>query len=405
MTQPASLTGIRRKNFDSRNIPAGEALSPPMITFHPPASQSVTRGTQAPAAPRRPRRVCWLTRFAIAGLACATFATAASADFYDEVRQVDRLLAQNRDIAGAGLVVARDGRTEHEQYWGDYNRRTSIPIASTGKAISAIVILALVDDGVLDLDRPAWQYIPDLLPRHTVGGRMTLRQAFSHTGGTPEVQPALRDPYLTLEESVGLITDERWASRPGSAFAYGGESMQVGGLIVERVTGKSWRQNVEQHVIRPLGLRDTNFDGLWKRFEGTPPNPRVGGGSQSSTSDLMRILEMLSNDGVFRGRRVLSADSVRLMLSDQTGGVPVTNAPRDLGGFSGYGLGCWLADETFTNRRGRTRTETSILMPGAYGTVAWIDPANDTYGVFLIDAKLRQTRPIVDDIRAEAPEL
>ncbi len=328
-------------------------------------------------------------------LAAATLAlccpTARAGGFAEVTQPITDYLAANPDIPGAGLKVVRHGRVIHEQYWGTYDAQTRLPIASATKWLSGVVILSLVDDGLIDLDAPVSDYLPELFPVADPRSAMTVRQMFSHTAGAPTDSVFLNAKQITLAQSVALIaTQQEWIADPGAEFNYGGPSMQIAGRVAEVVSGRDWETLFDERVAQPLGLAQTDYQGL-----AATNNPRVAGGAQSSIADYERVLAMLLSGGVYDGTRVLSEAAVAEMLTDQTTGAALGYVPPALEEFYGYGVGNWV--ELLDPDDGRPLEFSS---PGAFGTNPWLNPEAGVYGVFVIDDVNANVYPLIEDVRA-----
>ena len=289
---------------------------------------------------------------------------------------------------GASLSISRSGRLLFERTYGATTLETVVPIASATKWLSGAVIMSLVDDGSLDLDAPLSTYLPEFVG---LSGTTTVRQLFSHTSGMEGRSRLLAINSITLEECVRQIAAIPLRATPGTDFFYGGVSMQVAGRVAEVVSGLPWETLFQQRIAVPLGMTDTDYQGL----NAPTTNPRIAGGAQSSLRDYANFVEMIENRGWFRGTRVLTVRSVETMLSDQTGGVPVTYAPPTAPGFLGYGIGCWV------ERAAADGSTLEATSPGAFGFTGFVDRERGTHGVFLTDSSNAAVDPTVDQIRAE----
>jgi hypothetical protein len=287
----------------------------------------------------------------------------------------------NADLAlrGSALRVLIDGRVVYQQFFGSYNAATIVPIASASKTLSAAVIMALVDEGKLALDDKVSKFIPAF---NKPGGyaEITLRQCFAHISGLPgsETHPALSDTSLTLAQSADLIAQIPLIGPPGGQFSYGGLSMQVAGRCAEVATGKTWDQLFQEKITVPLGLTQVDFVTLSLQAPYRPStNPRIGGGARCSLVDYSVFVQMLLNNGLHRGRRVLSEASIREMRREQTAGLPVISSPVP-SDQTYYGLGQWILRG---DAAGLT-AETSAA--GAFGFNAWMDSSRRLTAVYLV---------------------
>ncbi|WP_438948946.1 serine hydrolase domain-containing protein [Streptomyces mutabilis] len=194
------------------------------------------------------------------------------------------------DTGASGLVVqARDARgRDREARAGvrDLARGGRIPfgvyyrIGSDTKTFVAVAVLQLVADGKLSLDDTVDKWLPGVVKGNgNDGSRVTVRNLLQHTSGLPNYTDVLfSDPEeLTLEnyrakrftarspeEQVALAMSRApgWlpdAEDPGAEtrWAYSNTNYVLIGMIVERVTGNPWEQEIHERIIEPLGLRHT----------------------------------------------------------------------------------------------------------------------------------------------------
>lgn len=279
---------------------------------------------------------------------------------------------------GASLIVVKDNRVIHRQFYGDYNAQTVAYIASAGKWLAAATIAAVVDEGKLSWDDPVDKWLPEFKDSK---GRATLRQLLSHTAGYPDYQPkgAPVDNYQTLRESVAHIVDLPPDALPGTKFKYGGEAMQVAGRMAELATGMDWESLFQQKIAKPMHMDSTHFTPVSKVGG---QSPMLGGGARTRLQDYANFLNMINNNGVFNGKRILSAKAIAAMQADQVADTKVNpnefveHVRKDTR-TSIYGLGEWREE---VDAKGNTILISSPSWAGAY---PWIDKKNHIYGFLL----------------------
>lgn len=146
---------------------------------------------------------------------------------------------------------------------------------SVTKVFTAAVVLQLAAEGRLDLDRTARSYLPELIPAAYEG--VTVRQLLNHTHGIPaadfpgttvEEWYANRFRIHDPEEMVRSATSKKPEFAPGEQQHYLNIGYTIAGLLIERVTGDSYENQVAHRILKPLGLRDTYYPGT---------NPRIVG--------------------------------------------------------------------------------------------------------------------------------
>lgn len=279
---------------------------------------------------------------------------------------------------GASIVIVKENKTIHQKYFGNYSASTVAYVASAGKWLAAATIAAVVDEGKLSWDDPVKKWIPEMKDEK---GNATLRQLLSHTAGYPDYQPKgmHADNYQTLKESVLHIINLPPDTLPGTKFKYGGLSMQVAGRMAELATGKDWETIFREKIATPLAMNDTHFTPV----DSTPGHsPMLGGGARTSLQDYANFLDMISNDGLYKGRQILSVGAIKETQADQTGKATVgknefvemvrADQRKDI-----YGLGEWREE---LDEDGRAALISSPSWAGAY---PWIDKKNHVYGFFL----------------------
>ncbi|MFF4247870.1 serine hydrolase domain-containing protein [Streptomyces sp. NPDC001822] len=203
---------------------------------------------------------------------------------------------------------------------------------SVTKVFTAATALQLASEGEVDLDRTARHYLPELIP--AAYGRVTVRQLLNHTSGIPgalmpgdtlEERYARRFDLHAPRDMVASATAQRPEFAPGTSQHYLNINYTVLGLIIERVTGDAYADQVGLRILRPLGLRSTSFPGTDARIRG-PHNhgyqafPAPSGGTElrdvsvwgatdcwaagdiiSTTADLERFTTALFRGQVVRG--------------------------------------------------------------------------------------------------------
>ncbi|MGW0708109.1 serine hydrolase domain-containing protein [Streptomyces sp. NPDC002643] len=176
---------------------------------------------------------------------------------------------------------------------------------SVTKVFTAAVALQLVDEGRLDLDRTARSYLPELIP--AAYEDVTVRQLLDHTSGIPApdfpwttVEGAYENRFRVHdpEDMVRSATSKEPEFAPGEAQHYLNIGYTIAGLIIERITGDSYENQVDRRIAKPLGLRDTYLPGEDPRILG-PHNhgyqtmtmtitKRLDGGTATTTTTGLR---------------------------------------------------------------------------------------------------------------------
>lgn len=164
--------------------------------------------------------------------------------------------------AGVGDLVTNSPRGSHDHY----------RIGSITKTFTATVLLQLEAEGELDLDDKVGRWLPGVVEGNGHDGdKITVRQLLNHTSGIFDVltDPGFRDKMFTerfLEHRYDTWTPEAMVAtamrhepdfRPGKGWNYSSTNYYLAGMIIKKVTGESYADEIRRRVIEPLGLRNT----------------------------------------------------------------------------------------------------------------------------------------------------
>lgn len=184
-------------------------------------------------------------------------------------------------------VTGRDGRWSGTAgAWTD-PVDSEFAIGSVTKLFTSTLVLQLVGEGRLSLDDSVQELLPGLLPESYAP--ITVGQLLSHTSGLQKpqcVRPGTPVEVVTSAVSCGTPT------APGTAVQYNGINYFIAGLVVEKVTGRTYTEELRDRILRPLGLRHTSLpadDWAWAE-----------GGMVSRASDLRRFMTTLMRGGLLR---------------------------------------------------------------------------------------------------------
>ncbi|WP_329204510.1 beta-lactamase family protein [Streptomyces sp. NBC_00683] len=149
-------------------------------------------------------------------------------------------------------------------------------IGSATKTFTAAVVLQLVGEGRMSLEDTVEQWLPGVVRGNgNDGSRITVRQLLQHTSGIRDVGPEIAalnsaDGYraerfrtYTPEELVRTAMRHTPKFSPGKGWSYSNTNYVLAAMIIHKVSGRSWAQEVRDRVIRPLGLRDTSTPGTF----------------------------------------------------------------------------------------------------------------------------------------------
>ncbi|MCW3119857.1 MAG: serine hydrolase [Chitinophagaceae bacterium] len=232
--------------------------------------------------------------------------------------EFDRLLGEQfrSNETGAAVLVARKGKVIYKKAFGMANLELNMPmqeesifkIGSITKQFTAIAILQLMEQGKLTLQDAITRFIPDYPMQ---GKTITIEHLLTHTSGIqdftsiPDSVNRLAMDY-TPKEMVDYFKNQPMRFAPGTKWEYSNSGYFLLGYIIEKITGNSYANYLEQNIFKPLGMTNSQYasdsrviknrvDGYIKSnqgFENAPyesmTHPYAAGAIQSTVEDLFK---------------------------------------------------------------------------------------------------------------------
>lgn len=259
-------------------------------------------------------------------------------------------------VVKRGVVLARYAAGDADEARKQANRPDTVfRIASVSKQFTSMMVLKLRDRGMLGLDDPVCKYlVPSYVASCPKAWRpITLRQTLDHTSGIPDISEMSDffdklDQPTTTKALIGRFLTKKLDFKPGSDWKYSNSGYILAGAAIEKVTGKSFGEVLQEQITGPLALRQTGFS------EGQPPagaakgyakkgtaaglingsQANAAGGVYTTAEDLTRW------DRAFGANLVAPAGTVREAFTSQARcpSAGCLDSPSN-----GYGLG-WLID-------------------------------------------------------------
>ena len=246
--------------------------------------------------------------------------------------EVERLMAVTK-TTGLAIALIEHGRIVHQRAFGWANRDARTPLttrtvmhgASLTKAAFAYAVMTLVDEGVLDLDRPVASYLPRALPHYDewadLGAddrwrRFTPRMLLAHTSGLPNWRRFNEDRRLDIK------------FEPGSRYVYSGEGIQLLQFVIEEGLGRDVEALLRERVFDRFDMPDTSL--TWRSdFEGRHAHehaadgrdlghrrsarPGAAGSMHTTLADCARFIA-----GVLRGTGLSAASQAEMLRAQIT---------------------------------------------------------------------------------------
>jgi len=237
------------------------------------------------------------------------------------------------DVAGAVVIVVKDGQVLVEKGYGTSDVKTQAPMSPTttlmrpgsiSKLFTETAVMQLVEQHKLDLDRDVNAYIDFKIPP-AFGKPITLRNLIQHTAGFGEVAKHLIVTNPADARSIESYLKTWIPPRifpPGEVPAYSNYGVTLAGYIVQRVSGEPFDDYIAHHIFQPLGMAHSTFDqplpagwsaNMAKGYltASTPAHPfeivnAVPAGGLSTTADDMgRFMLAHLNHGSYGGAQIL----------------------------------------------------------------------------------------------------
>ncbi|MYR46125.1 serine hydrolase [Streptomyces sp. SID5910] len=215
------------------------------------------------------------------------------------------LVSEDGFPAALAAVQGRDGRVrDYTAGTGDLATGAAVPVngqvraGSNTKSFTAAVVLQLVGEGKVKLDEPIETYLPGLVRGDGIDGhRITVRNLLQHTSGLPDYVQALgldpfaiRDTYYNPRDMLDLALSQKAAFAPGAKWQYSNTNYVLAGLLVEKVTGRPFGEEITRRIIQPLGLKDTYWPGAGERgIRGAHPKGYASAAPGGPLEDITRL--------------------------------------------------------------------------------------------------------------------
>lgn len=303
--------------------------------------------------------------------------------------QYTESLMSKHQVPGAAVGVAHNGKSIYSKGFGWANvddqaaidENTVFGIGSVTKSFTAVGIMQLHEQGKLSVDDPVIKYLPEFkIGKDGAEKHMTIHHFLTHTAGIPPLPSLTRAMVRSMKEDPEIMEGEQGAKLkdlppidtdldlmeyiaglevrlfgfPGEHFSYSNDSYALLGSIIGRVSGLPYEEYVIKHILKPLGMSRSLFDTkeivqmdnvatLYssKKVKGKDnvyasprwiesPAMSAAGFLKSTTSDMLRYMEIFRTGGTCEGVRILSEKSVGQMCAPYAQPIP--------GQFYGYGM-------------------------------------------------------------------
>jgi CubicO group peptidase (beta-lactamase class C family) len=276
---------------------------------------------------------------------------------------------------------------------------TLYAIGSCTKAMTCAILGTLASEGKLDLDKPVRNYLPELkFKNEYTNNHVTLRDMMCHRTGLPRHDMSWYASWASRNEFLKRIEHLEPTYELREKWQYNNFMFLAQGVVIEKITGKSWEQNMKERILNPIGMSTTNFStkdmeksddkslayatnaqGVIKHIPYRNIDAMGPAGSvNSSAKDMAKWLITWINGGKYEGKDIFPAsyrnDAMTIQMAIG-GGQPSPEFP-DLH-ISGYGLGWGIS-----SYRGHYRVEHGGGIDGFISSTGFFP--TDSIGIYVV---------------------
>lgn len=246
-----------------------------------------------------------------------------------------KLIKKNK-IVGASIVIIDKGEVVYSKGFGFEDQANNIKatpesiykIASVTKSLTALAVIQLYEKGLLDINESIKKYIPELTmnSRFEDGNEIYIKDILTHTSGLPSdiLNGMIASEVPDLDWLIAELNKQQTASPNNFYISYSNVGYGLLGLLIERVSGLSYADYMQQNVFAPLEMsnsfgNNTDPENLVKGYADKKeilPEKSINFGAcciASSALDLANFTQMLMQNGKFKGKTILSEKAVALM--------------------------------------------------------------------------------------------
>jgi uncharacterized protein (TIGR02246 family) len=296
-----------------------------------------------------------------------------SVDESAAVKELTSLMEQSAagDAFSGAVLIAQNGREVFKKAYGLANKKNNAPndtetkfnLGSMNKMFTAVAVAQLAEKGKLSFDDTISKHLPNY-PNKEIADKVTIHQLLTHSSGMGSYQNekffANLDKIKTNSDLLPFFADQPLAFEPGSRWQYSNSGFVVLGLIIEKISGKSYFDYVRENIFKPAGMQDTasyektanvanlatgytrmnpggQADLTQPRRENLDSRPLKGssaGGGYSTLEDLLKFALALQN---------------HKLLGKNFTDIVTTGKIKDSGGVGKFGYG--FADMLFGDKR------------------------------------------------------
>ncbi len=259
--------------------------------------------------------------------------------FADNQTLMNQIVDEAKSSGSDSLFLIQNGQVLFQSYFDGNGARHNIQ--SVTKSVASLDIMILLDQGLIQsLDQPMSTWIPQWKsdPQKSL---ITLKMIMNHTSGLPDtdtVTDFFKSPdYIQTGASVALI------GTPGAQFKYSTIGVSLLQPVISLASGKTVEEFTQLNVFNKLDINDSFWD------KDKAGHEETGGGLSLSPDDLVKLGQMMLNNGAYNGATVINPSDEKTLTTKSESyfnygllwwlDLPVLNSPDRFDVFSAYGWG------------------------------------------------------------------
>ncbi len=389
-----------------------------------------------------------------------------SSERLNRISEISKNYVSQGKVPGIVTMIARKGKLIYFEAFGDrgiddkrkIKKNDLFRIYSMTKPITALAAMQLYEKGKFQLNDPITKYIPELknLKRFNLKGELidnnteiTMHQLLTHTAGftygfgVGPVEKKYEEAKLweskSSKEFIDKVSSLPLLFEPGTKWHYS-IAVDITGIIIERLSGKTFSEYLNDNIFIPLGMKDTFFEVPNNKLNRFLPNHSYnksnnsistiiedktkisagsnyekvkfysgGGGLVSTATDYMIFSECMRNGGFYNGKTIIGPKTIKFMTKNhlsgslsgqgESGENPNWDTTTiDEANSNGFGFGLGLGLVTDSVKQSIIGSDGEYSWGGAAGTIFWIDPIEEISVVCMIQL-MSSPWPLREDLK------
>lgn len=257
--------------------------------------------------------ICWLMLVFGVGIFEPLWAAGSHPPDSTALSKIRRISDNIRSVRS--LLIQQNGEMVTEQYFDGYSGRVPMNMKSASKSIISLLVGIAIDRGIVkDRFQPIRTYFPEYFEQITdsLKRSITIEDLLTMRSGIETTSFHNYGRWVTSDDWVGFALGQPMVDRPGGDMVYSTGSSHLLSVIIEKVSGMSTRAFAKQYLFAPMDIRP----GEWQQ---DPQGYYFGGNNLAlKPEDLVKIGQMVLDNGIYNGQRIVSKKWIRLSLQTFT---------------------------------------------------------------------------------------